>query len=232
MRYLTFHNELTCVRITNKSKGDPIMNYSVLLIAAGKQAAKGESYQKALAQFKESRSVIDQTVSVFMKDPQCKQIVLVTNSADMIKLVQSASSGKIVVVKGGKTRQESVFTGLSAVSQDTVLIHDGVRPWLSQELIDRLLVRMETEKACILSIAPPTAIYEVVDGYIKQAVNTSHLAIAQTPQAFNTSFIFQCYRKALQESIYLNDDASIVRAVSEEPIAVEQGDIRNARFIV
>lgn len=208
------------------------MNYSVLLIAAGKKAAEGESYQKALAQFKESRSVIDQTVSVFMSDPSCKQIVLVTNSADMIKLVQNASSGKIVVVKGGKTRQESVFIGLSAVSEETVLIHDGVRPWLSQELIDRVLTRMETEKACILSIAPPTAVYEVSDGYIKQAINTSNLVIAQTPQAFNTSFIFACYRKAIQEGIFLNDDASIVRAVSDEPICVEAGDIRNARFIV
>lgn len=208
------------------------MDYSVLLIAAGKKAGEGESYTKALAKFKESRRVIDQTVSVFLNDPRCKQIVLVTNSADMIKLVQSSSSGKIVVVKGGKTRQESVFIGLSAVSEDIVLIHDGVRPWLSQNLIDRVLVRMEAEKACILSIAPPTAVYEVVDGYIKQAVNTSSLAIAQTPQAFHTSFIFQCYRKALQEAIYLNDDASIVRAVSDEPIAVEEGDIRNARFIV
>lgn len=208
------------------------MDYSVLLIAAGKKAGEGESYTKALAKFKESRRVIDQTVSVFLNDPRCKQIVLVTNSADMIKLVQSSSSGKIVVVKGGKTRQESVFIGLSAVSEDIVLIHDGVRPWLSQNLIDRVLVRMETEKACILTIAPPTAVYEVVDGYIKQAVNTSSLAIAQTPQAFHTAFIFQCYRKALQEAIYLNDDASIVRAVSDEPIAVEEGDIRNARFIV
>lgn len=208
------------------------MNYSVLLIAAGKKAAEGESYQKALAQFKESRSVIDQTVSVFMNDPQCKQIVLVTNSADMIRLVQSASSGKIVVVKGGKTRQESVFIGLSAISEETVLIHDGVRPWLSQELIDRVLVRMETEKACILSIAPPSAVYEVNEGYIKQSINTNNLVIAQTPQAFNTSFIFQCYRKALAEGILLNDDASIVNAVSDTPIAIENGDIRNARFIV
>lgn len=209
-----------------------MMKYSVLLVAAGKKAGEGQSYRKALATFKESKSVLDQTVSVFLQDQNCKQIVVVSSSADMIKLVQSSSSGKIVVVKGGKTRQESVQIGLAAISEDTVLIHDGVRPWVYQELIDKLLVRMENEKACILSIAPPTAVYEVEDGYIKQTLNNSKIFLAQTPQAFNTSFIIQCYRKAQQEGILLNDDASIVRAVSDVKIAVEQGDIRNVRFIL
>lgn len=208
------------------------MDYSVLLVAAGKRAGEGESYRKALATFKESKSVLDQTVSVFLQDPQCKQIVVVTNSADMIKLVQSSSSGKTVVVKGGSTRQESVFIGLSAISEDLVLIHDGVRPWLYQELIDRVLKRMETEKACVLAVAPPTAIYEVENGFIKNSLDGAHLVVSQTPQAFNTSFIFNCYRKAQHEGILLNDDASLVRAVSDVQIAVEKGDARNARFML
>ena len=208
------------------------MDYSVLLVAAGKRAGEGESYRKALATFKESKSVLDQTVSVFLQDSQCKQIVVVSNSADMIKLVQSSSSGKTVVVKGGSTRQESVFIGLSAISEDVVLIHDGVRPWLYQDLIDRVLKRMETEKACVLAVAPPTAIYEVENGFIKNSLDASRLVVSQTPQAFNTSFIFNCYRKAQHEGILLNDDASIVRAVSDAQIAVEKGDARNARFML
>lgn len=223
---------MSCDRIDNKSKGDVTMNYSVLLVAAGKKAGDGESYRKALAKFKDSKSVLDQTVSVFLQDPNCKQIVLVSSSADMMTLVQSAATGKVVVVKGGKTRQESVQIGLAAVSEDVVLIHDGVRPWIYQELIDRLLVRMQTEKACILAIKPQTAVYEVENGYIRQALNPNAVVIAQTPQAFNTSFLIQCYRKAEMEGINYNDDASIVRSVSDVDIAIEQGDIRNTRFIL
>ena len=113
------------------------MKYSVLIVAAGKQAGQGLSYAKAHASFNNSNSVLNQSISVFMDDEKCQQIVIVTSAADMTQVVRASESGKIVYVKGGSTRQESVLIGLTAVGEDLVLIHDGVRPWIKQFLIDR-----------------------------------------------------------------------------------------------
>lgn len=208
------------------------MDYSVLIVAAGKKAAEGASYAKALASFNDSKSVLGQTISVFMHDAQCKQVVIVASSADMTRVVKSNGSGKIVYVKGGKTRQESVLIGLTAVSEDVVLIHDGVRPWLRQGLIDKLLVRMQTEKACVLGLPPTSRMCRIVDGYIESTVDTDSFIQTQTPQAYHTSFILSCYAKANRSGGTFMDDSEVVSAFSDVKIAVEAGDSRNRRFIL
>lgn len=208
------------------------MKYSVLIVAAGKRAGEGRSYEKALASFNDTQSVVGQTLSIFLEDEKCSQIVIVTSPADMTKMVSAAGNGKVLFVKGGQTRQESVLIGLMAISEDVVLIHDGVRPWLRQELIDRLLERMTEEKACVLAIEPRTSIHRVENGYITETIEEGNLMMTQTPQAFHTSFMIQCIQKAIQQGLNFTDDAAMVAAVSDVKIAVEQGDIRNARYIL
>lgn len=208
------------------------MKYSVLVVAAGKFAAKGISYEKALASFNDSNSVLSQTISVFMEDSQCTQVVIVTNPTDMKKIVQSSESGKILYVKGGATRQESVLIGLTAVAEDVVLIHDGVRPWLRQDYIDQLLVKMATEKAAVLAIRPVGGVHRTHDGYLVSDIMGDDIVLTQTPQAYHTSFIINCYGKAIRAGLTYLDDAQIVHAVSDERVAVVAGDLRNARFIL
>lgn len=208
------------------------MKYSVLVVAAGKYAAKGLSYEKALASFNDSKSVLSQTISVFMRDQQCTQIVVVTNPTDMKVIVQSSESGKILYVKGGATRQESVLIGLTAVAEDVVLIHDGVRPWLRQDYIDALLEKMQTERAAVLAIRPVGGVHRVENGFLVSELMPDNIVLTQTPQAFHTSFIIKCYAKAVREGIQYLDDAQIVNAVCSEPVAVVTGDLRNARFIL
>ncbi|CAM4211363.1 2-C-methyl-D-erythritol 4-phosphate cytidylyltransferase [Erysipelothrix inopinata] len=208
------------------------MNYSVLIVAAGKKASEGASYEKALASFNDKKSVLAQTISIFLNDDACKQVVIVASSADLRKVVLANESGKIVYVKGGKTRQESVLIGLTAISEDVVLIHDGVRPWVKQSLINRILSRMETEQACVLAIQPKASIRTVKDGYLETVVEKESIVMTQTPQAYNTSLIINCYQKAIKQGLTNLDDAEIVSLVSDTKIAVEKGDIRNTRFIL
>lgn len=208
------------------------MDYSVLIIAAGSASAEGKSYKRAFASFNERKSVLGQTVSVFLQDESCKQIVIVASPADLSRVVRSHDSGKIVFVKGGKTRMESVFIGLTAISEDVVLIHDGVRPWIRQQYIDKLLGRMVEEQACILAIRPKGSLRQVENGYIKERVKTNDIVMTQTPQAFHTTVILKAYRKAINEGIDLLDDAEVLSAVSDIKVAVEEGDLRNTRFLL
>lgn len=208
------------------------MRYSVLIVAAGKQSAQGLTYAKAHAAFNDSYSVLSQSTSVFMNDPKCTQIVIVTSAADMSQVVRSSDSGKIAYVKGGKTRQESILIGLTVISEDLVLIHDGVRPWIKQHLIDRLLDGVKGEKACVLAHKPSSSVRRIKDGYLVTEFDNQDMVILETPQAFDTSFIISCYKKASQEGLTYLDDAEIVSAVSDVKIKCVEGDIRNVRFLL
>lgn len=207
------------------------MDYTALILAAGKRAAQGISYRKALAEINGGQRVLDKSVSVFLNDPRCKQIVIVTNSADLQALVQGHDSGKIVHVKGGKIRAESVLLGLTAVSEDVVLIHDGVRPWIRVEYIDRILEKMAHEKACVLAVKPKGALLQVENGYVTDIVRRNYMQ-TQTPQAFKTSFILKCYTIAKSLNLNILDDAELVSRVSDERIAVVEGDVRNVRYVL
>lgn len=208
------------------------MDYSVLIIAAGNAAAKGKSYKRAFASFNGNKNVLEQTISVFSNDDKCKQIVIVASSADLSRVVRSQEGGKTIYVKGAKTRMESVIIGLMAISENHVLIHDGVRPWIRKEAIDRLMNRMKTEKACVLATRPKGSLRRVKDGYITERIKTNDIVLLQTPQAFNTSFIIDCYRKAIADGHNLFDDSEVVSKVSDVQIAVEEGDLRNTRFLL
>ncbi len=207
------------------------MKYSALILAAGKHAGKGKSYEKALASFDKNVSVLEKTVSRFLEDTRCQQIVIVTNSADMRKVVEQHDTGKILHVMGGETRMQSILNGLTAVLEDVVLIHDGVRPWIRAEIVDRLLEKMKTEDACIAATPIHSAVITVDDGYMELPTCAPSLMQSQTPQAYKTSLVLKCYAKAIQNNFEAKDDALVVAQNSDVKIAVVEGDARNVRFM-
>ena len=206
------------------------MNYSVLILAAGKGTRMGLGYNKMFFHMDDGETVLQHSIQLFLQDPRCKQIVVVTNRADMSKIVLHAESGKIVMVNGGDRRQDSVMNGLMAVKEEVVLIHDGARPYVEIDAIDRLLDEMEHERACILGIKVKDTIKKVKNGYIVQTVDREEHMLAQTPQAFQTTFIINCYAKAMQDKIEATDDAQIVEIVSKEKVKVVMGSTTNTKI--
>jgi 2-C-methyl-D-erythritol 4-phosphate cytidylyltransferase len=206
------------------------MNYSVLILAAGKGTRMGLGYNKMFFHMDDGETVLQHSIQLFLHDARCKQIIVVTNRADMSKIVLQADSGKIVMVNGGDRRQDSVMNGLMAVKEDIVLIHDGARPYVELDAIDRLLDAMEHERACILGIKAKDTIKKIKKGYIVETVDREEHMLAQTPQAFQTSFIIDCYAKALMNKIEATDDAQIVEKVSQEKIRVVEGSTTNTKI--
>jgi 2-C-methyl-D-erythritol 4-phosphate cytidylyltransferase len=206
------------------------MNYSVLILAAGKGTRMGLGYNKMFYCMDDGETVLQHSIQLFLRDTRCKQIIIVTNRADMSKIVLSSDSGKIMMVNGGDRRQDSVLNGLMAVKEDAVLIHDGARPYVEIDAIDRLLEAMEHEKACILTIKVKDTIKKVKDGYIVETVDRNEHVFAQTPQAFNTSFIIDCYSKAILRQIEVTDDAQIVEQVSQEKVKIIEGSPTNIKI--
>lgn len=207
------------------------MDYTALIVAAGKGTRVGLGYNKMFYYMKRyGLTVLEKVTQVFLDDPHCKQIVIVTNRVDMPKIVLDHEQGNIVHVNGGPTRQDSVFQGLMAVSQDTVLIHDGARPWIDKESIYRLLDVMKTEKAAILAVKTKDTIKEVEGDYIKRTINRDNYQSAQTPQAFNTSLIIDAYLKANEQGLSVTDDAQVIELVTDIPVRVVEGSYLNNKI--
>ena len=125
------------------------MNYSAIVLCAGKGSRSGLTYNKMLYRFK-NKTVYEMTMEIFLNDERCKQIVVVTKEEELDDLKNLISSKKIDYVFGGKERQDSVYNGLQVVKEDYVLIHDGARPYLKKENIDDILECLNKNDACLL----------------------------------------------------------------------------------
>lgn len=205
------------------------MDYTALVVAAGSGSRVGLGYNKLLYKFENGKTILEETVSIFMKDERCKQIIVVSSSDDMETFTRLCSCGKVVFVLGGNTRQQSVYNGLKAVKEDVVLIHDGARPWLSMDCINRILDTLQEHPACLLCVSVKDTIKEVKDGIVVQTYHRDDLKQAQTPQAFDTNLIIHAYEKAMKQGISATDDAQIVELCSDIRVRAVEGSYENSK---
>lgn len=206
------------------------MNYSVVICAAGSGTRMKLGYNKVYAKLDDDRTILDTTISCFLNDEECKQIVVVTDSEEFMKEHAYHLNGKVTLAKGGSSRQESVCNGLSCVSQEYVMIHDGARPFLKKESIEAIKQTLEVEDACLLMVPSKDTIKKVVNGYVVETYDRSTLMNAQTPQAFKTELILKCMKLAIQEGYTGTDDASLVEKYSNVKVKVVEGDYENIKI--
>lgn len=206
------------------------MGYSVIIVAAGKGERFSPTSSKILYQLPTGKRVIEQTIDVFMKSPSCNQVILVLNEEGMTYFKDKPKNGRMVLVRGGNSRQESVFNGLMAVKEDIVLIHDGARPWIEDAQIQELIQTLETEDAAILTIPVQDTMKVVKDGYIVDTLDRNALCRAQTPQGFHANEILECYKKAIQEGLETTDDAQLYQQITKKPIRCVAGSFANEKI--
>ena len=107
-----------------------MLDYTALIVAAGAGTRMGLGYNKAYYRMADGKTILEHTMDCFLQDEDCKEIVVVTDSEDFYHALGPDTIGKIVVVQGGASREESVWNGMKAVLCDTVFVHDGARPFL------------------------------------------------------------------------------------------------------
>ena len=143
--------------------------------------------QNKLNMFIGEETVLERTVSSFKRNPYISQVIIV---GDYEK------SDKFTVVKGGETRFQSVKNGLEAVTNNFVLIHDGARPFVSPELIDRVREGVAKHGSAI-PVIPITDSIRGIDGEkIIVAPSRENIVFVQTPQGFKTQEIRLAYSRA------------------------------------
>ena len=205
------------------------MDYSAIILCAGKGSRSGLGYNKMLYRFGD-KTVYEMTMEIFLNDVACKQIIVVTKEDEINDLKKLISSKKIDYIYGGKERQDSVYNGLQIVNQKYVLIHDGARPYLKQENIDDLLQCLVNNDACLLMVPVKDTIKVCQDGIIVETLPRATLMQAQTPQAFKSELIRECYQRGKDENYLATDDASLVEKFMDVDVKVVIGSYENIKI--
>lgn len=205
------------------------MNYSVVIVAAGSGSRMNLGYNKVYYPISENEMIIDRTLNIFRNDSKCKQIILVTNKEYFIKF-HNQHSGDFTLVDGGRNRSESVMNGLTCAVEDYVYIHDGARPFVSEDELQRLNEALETDDACMLAVKAVDTVKYVEDGYIVKTIDRDKLYRAQTPQAFRTSLLFDVYNKAFRVGVTGTDDANLVEQFSDTKVRIVEGEYSNIKI--
>lgn len=206
---------------------------SVVIVAAGSSERMGSD--KMLMTLG-SKPVIIRTLMAFQQSPMVDDIVVVTRPekivaiADMIKLYDISKVTQ--VISGGATRVESSLAGVSAVHKGAKLIaiHDGARPLVSQELIERVIQGANEHISAVPAI-PSTDTLKMVDseGVIIGPVNRDTVVRVQTPQVFDADIIKGALTKAVQKRLTVTDDCSAVDMMGFSTYTVE-GDTGNIKL--
>ncbi|MFW6334644.1 MAG: 2-C-methyl-D-erythritol 4-phosphate cytidylyltransferase, partial [Desulfosalsimonas sp.] len=135
-----------------------------------------------------------------------------------------AHSLDIGITAGGKKRQDSVYNGLSALGDPggVVLIHDGVRPFVSQDLITACIEEAEKCGACIAAVPAFDTLKKAdCENFITGTVPRDCIWLAQTPQAFSMRIIREAFESAVADGFYATDEASLVERVGGKVRIVE-----------
>ena len=211
-------------------KALPLKKCGAVIVAAGNASRMG-GIDKVMAQLK-GEPMIARTVRTFQNCDCIAEIVIVTRPDLILPITALTREMPKVkaVVAGGSSRQESVNLGLNALGKDVKMaaIHDGARPLISMEVIDRTVRAAHTHNAAAPAI-PVKDTIKVVEGRV--VVNTpdrATLFAVQTPQVFDFDLLRGALKHAEDTGAQVTDDCSAVELLGMK-IKIVEGDERNLK---
>lgn len=217
--------------------------YTAMVMAAGSGTRMHSDVKK---QFMElcGMPVAAHSIKAFQENESIRSIVLVIPkgcSDESLNMCIKYGFTKVKnIVEGSDERFKSVYNGLLATPSDTdyVLIHDGVRPMIDQELINRCCRYVQLTRACVAAV-PVTDTIKLADkdGFAARTLDRKLLWSIQTPQSFSYPLLLDAY-KSLYETIQsygsdtsvITDDAVIVENMSNTRVRIIRGDVQNIKI--
>jgi len=152
------------------------------------------------------RSVLEWTISAFKNVPGISEIILVVSPDDLDR----AKNLSAKITASGAERQDSVKNGMKLVAPDTdiVVVHDGARPLITADIIEKAIKEAMEYGACVVGVPVKDTIKRVGDDlFVEGTVDRDNLWQAQTPQAFKYEIITRALKKAKAK---MTDDAKLV----------------------
>ena len=193
------------------------MKADAVIVSAGKGLRFMEGKKKQFHSLG-GKPILAHTLAKFETCPLIRSILLVVGQEDMDyclkEIIEQYKFQKVSqIVPGGKRRQESVKNGIDALPKDTdvVVIHDGVRPFVTKAMIEDTIHSAERVGAVVLAMPVKDTIkVSNPDGTVLKTLDRESLWQIQTPQTFRVSVIKEAYYRAAEDGFVGTDDASLV----------------------
>lgn len=209
---------------------------TAIILAAGTGSRMNSNVHKQYMSLME-KPVLYYSLNAFEKS-RVTDIVLVTGAGEeeycRREIVERYDIQKVsAIVEGGKERYHSVYEGLKAAEgADYVLIHDGARPLVTEDIIARSIDAVRECRACVAGM-PVKDTIKVVDEYgvAKETPDRSALWLMQTPQSFSYTLILDAYKKLLAlDNPVVTDDAMVLEKAYGQKVRVIKGSYRNIKI--
>lgn len=217
---------------------------TAVVLAAGQGRRMGGKIQKQFLEL-QGKPILWYSLDTFQKSETIDEMILVTGETELAyvrsEIVEKYGFTKVsAVVKGGAERYASVWEGLKHIKEREngenipgyVFIHDGVRPFVSEEILLRTKEAAAQFRACAAGM-PSKDTVKIADreGFVDMTPDRRLVWSIQTPQAFEFELIYRAYR-ALEESgrTDVTDDAMIAEAFTDTRVRLVEGSYENIKI--
>jgi len=185
-------------------------------------------------------AILIHTLRKFAQHPAVKGIVLALRANELTsfgpEIAAAVQGAPISLVEGGASRQQSVANGLASLNvsdEDIVLVHDAVRPFVSNDVINGVVAGVEKYGAAIVGVPAIDTIKRVertAEGaLIRATIPREQIVQAQTPQGSRVGLLKRAFAEAEAEGFNGTDEASLIEHLGE-PVHVVMGSARNIKI--
>ena len=212
------------------------MKVTAIITAAGKGKRMLHSVPKHFIRLKD-KPVLAYTLDVFERCPDVNQVLVVSRSGEedycLKEVVEKYGYKKVLkIVIGGDRRQDSVYNGIKELDEDTdiVLVHDGVRPFVSQNTLSEAIKLAIFADGVVTAVPVKDTIkYVGDDGIIRATPDRSSLWHAQTPQVFKRRILEEAYVRAYNDKYTGTDDSALVERLGYK-VKIVEGTVDNIKI--
>lgn len=210
---------------------------TAIVLAGGQGKRMGTKIQKQYLEI-QGKPVLYYSLHVFQQSELIDEIILVVgeNQEEYCKkeIVDKFEITKVTkIVVGGSERYYSVWNGLCAMDEDGyVFIHDGARPFINDEILNRAYRAVQKEKACVVGM-PVKDTIKIADEneFAKETPNRKYVWMVQTPQVFETSLVKKAYGMLMKrDNITVTDDAMVVETMLGQNVKLVEGSYQNIKI--
>lgn len=225
---------------------------TVILLAGGSGKRMGADKPKQYLEIA-GKPLLWYPLSTLERSAVADDCILVVPEGDVPyvreSIVEAGGFSRVrAIVTGGRERYESVWKGLQAVekrsegagvSPEVVMIHDGARPFLTEEILERCFLEAVKYGACTAAVPSKDTVTISDDkGFERETPDRKYVWNVQTPQAFRREVLFPAFQKMARELedadrrerlSWITDDVSVVRYYAGAKIRLVQGDYRNIK---
>lgn len=207
----------------------------VVIVAAGTGSRMKKDINKQFIKLK-NKEIVAHTIEKFYNSENIDDIVVVIREDEEEyfnkNIKEKYGFTNIKVAHGGNERQDSVFNGIKMLKKEceVVLIHDGARPFVTDDIIKRSINKANEYNAVVVGVKVKDTIKVVSDnGNIIDTPNRSYLWAVQTPQVFKYDTITKAYEDAYNNNYYGTDDAMLVERIGYNVKMIE-GSYNNIKI--